>query len=178
MNLLFRNRQQEEQPAEKPKRKHGGKPFAKGNDPRKNLSGRPKLGLTLSAKYRDALLEAESEARGGEYTKLDALIDVLMEKALEGDQRAIEYLQERGFGKVPDRLELSKDESEKTQLDLSALTNEELEVFQDLYLKATRGEPQKRTEWVGTKQVEFRYVITKEYVENPALPVIEGELKE
>jgi hypothetical protein len=179
VNLLFRNRQEEERPAAKPK-KHGGKHFTKGYDPRRNLSGRPKLGTTLAARYRDALMEAESEARGGEYTKLDAMIDVLMEKALDGDQRAIEYLQERGFGKVPDRLELSKESEDEKEnpYDYSRLTREEVDCWLYLMRKASGQEPRQLEDWVGTERRHYRFVLTKEYIEAPALPVIEGELKE
>jgi hypothetical protein len=119
-----------------PKKKPRGKAFTGKGDPRINLSGRPKLGATLAARYRDALSEAESDARGGEYTKLDAMIDILIGKAMEGDQRAIEYLNERGFGKVPDRLELGKLDEEPEKYNLKLLTLDEQITLRKLLGKA------------------------------------------
>lgn len=130
------------------KKKVRGKPFTGRGDPRNNLSGRPKLGRTLAERYRNALAEAEGEAKGGNYTKLDAMIDVLIEKALDGDQRAIEYLQERGWGKVPDRLELAKIEPEHAEYDFTRLTLDERKTLMDLLEKATPDEnkPEKPSE--------------------------------
>lgn len=169
MNLFFRNRQQDELP-DKPKKKPRGKPFTGKGDPRSNLSGRPKLGHTLSERYRTALAEAESEVRGGEYTRLDALIDILMGKAMEGDQRAIEYLNERAYGKVPERIELSKgDDDDGEAWDLEVLDADELDYFGYLTAKATHQEYQQR----------YRFTLTKKYVDTPQLPdVIEGKVKE
>lgn len=177
MNVLFRNQPQEvEQP--KKKRKAGGKPFTGKGDPRNNLLGRPKLGVTLAAKYRDALAEAESEARGGEYTKLDAMIDILMAKALEGDLDAIKYLQERGFGKVPDRLELAAEivDKDEQRYDYSRLTLDELDCLTVLTQKLAGEEPKELYDFIGTERRQFRYVLTKEYIDVPAL--IEGTVKE
>lgn len=142
MNILFNRKPKENtvstvntEPTEPPKKKPRGKPFTGKGDPRNNLTGRPKLGATLAARYRDALAEAQNEANGGDYTKLDAMIDVLIGKAMEGDQRAIEYLQERGFGKVPDRLELANLNTEPKP-DFSSFESHELHHLQYLHQKA------------------------------------------
>ena len=176
MNLLFNRKPKDNpvsqsEPTEPPKKKPRGKPFASGNDPRRYMSGRPKLGATLAARYRDALAEAQNEADGGDYTKLDAMIDVLIGKAMEGDQRAIEYLQERGFGKVPDRLELSR-EGEQQQIDLTVLSRDELHFMQYCMTKARhQDEPHliEMVEWEAGKQVKYRLVLTRETVEPPDL---------
>lgn len=77
-----------------------GKPFTKG-DARINRKGRPKLGRSLSDKFKDAL----SESLTGDYTQLDSIIDAIMKKALKGDQQAVEYVLARGYGKMTDRVE-------------------------------------------------------------------------
>lgn len=146
MNLF--NHKSDDTASTEIKKKPRGKPFTGKGDPRNNLSGRPKLGRTLAAKYRDALGEAESEARGGKYSKLDAMIDILIEKAMEGDIDAIKYLQERGFGKVPDRLELSKAEmgdEQEDRYDFNLLTLDERMTLFQLLGKATVGEKSRIT---------------------------------
>lgn len=79
---------------------HPSKSF-KAGDARINRRGRTKKGETLAEKFRDAL----AETLDGDYTKLDSLIDTVLKMALKGDQKAIEFMLERGFGKVPERIE-------------------------------------------------------------------------
>jgi hypothetical protein len=74
--------------------------FKKG-DPRINRKGRPKIGRSISDKFRDAL----EEGLTGDYTRLDSIIDAVVTKALKGDQAAIEYCLARGFGKMTERVE-------------------------------------------------------------------------
>lgn len=74
--------------------------FKKG-DPRINRNGRPKNGETIAQKFRDAMAEKLT----GDYSKLDSMIDALIQKALKGDQAAIEYCIARGYGKLIDRVE-------------------------------------------------------------------------
>lgn len=77
--------------------------FVKG-DPRINRKGHAKKGETLAEKFRNAMAEAKDE-KNPDYTKLDALIDKVLQKALAGDQASIEYCFARGFGKLIDRIE-------------------------------------------------------------------------
>lgn len=71
-----------------------------------NPNGRPKKGQSLAEKFRDAMAEAKDE-QNPDYTLLDEVIDKLVEKALAGDQNAIEYCLARGWGKMIDRVENS-----------------------------------------------------------------------
>jgi hypothetical protein len=81
-----------------PKTRTSFKPGVSGNP-----KGRPKKGLSLAEKFRDAL--AEKANGDGDYTKLDQLIDKTVEMALAGDQSALEYTLARGYGKLIDRVE-------------------------------------------------------------------------
>lgn len=105
------------------------KPFVKG-DPRINRKGRAKVGETLAEKVRDAM--NEKVADGQEYTKLDQMIDDAMAQARKGKFQYLEALWARGFGKVPDKIEINKDDD----IDLSNLTKEEIEQWKLLLLKA------------------------------------------
>lgn len=91
--------------------------FKKG-DARINRKGRPKVGESLSEKFRDAMAERLT----GDYTKLDSLIDTTIAKALKGDQVALEYCLARGFGKMVDRVEATNvnQNYDFTHLDLEA----------------------------------------------------------
>lgn len=75
--------------------------FKKGYDARRNLKGRPKVGESLAEMFRDAL----HEKLNGDYTKLDSMIDKVVDKALHGNQDAIEYCLARGYGKMIERIE-------------------------------------------------------------------------
>ena len=66
-----------------------------------NPNGAPHKGQSLAEKFRAAL----SERLTGDYAVLDALIDTTVDKALKGDQQALEYALARGFGKMIDRVE-------------------------------------------------------------------------
>ena len=103
-----------------------GKPFVKG-DSRINRKGRPKKGESIAEKFRDAL----AERLNGDYSKLDSMIDKVVEKALKGDQQAIEFVIARGWGKMIDRIELTP----KPQHDLSKLSDEELEHLEEIQRK-------------------------------------------
>lgn len=106
------------------------KPFTKG-DPRINRKGRAKVGMTLAEKVRDAMNEAVTE--GQEYTKLDQMIDDAMAQARKGKFQYLEALWARGFGKVPDKLEI---DNEGEKYDLSRLTDEEVKEWKRLKEKA------------------------------------------
>ena len=109
-------------------RPRGGKHFVKGFDPRRNLAGRPKVGETLPERIRAAMQE---EVRPG-YSKMDALIDEAMSRAKNGNFLMLQELWSRGYGKVPDRVEVSTD----AKPDLSKLTDEEIAILQKLLEKA------------------------------------------
>lgn len=68
-----------------------------------NPKGRPKKGLTLAENISQAL-----EAKvNGDPSKLEKIIDALVDKAEEGDTKAIEILLDRGYGKAKAFLEIS-----------------------------------------------------------------------
>ncbi len=95
-----------------------------------NPNGRPKKGMSLAEKFRDALAEKTSEKSEG-YTKLDALIDKTVEMALAGDHDSIEYCLARGWGKLIDRVEITP----KQEYDLSKLSDEEIDQLEALQKK-------------------------------------------
>lgn len=105
------------------------KPFVKG-DPRINRKGRPKVGMTLAEKVRDAMNEEVKE--GTKYTKLDQMIDDALHQARLGKFQYLEALWARGFGKVPDQVHMLVDKPP----DLSKLTDSEIEIFLKLTQKA------------------------------------------
>ena len=78
--------------------------FVKG-DPRINRKGRPKLGNTLAAKFRDALSEPLSETPEGKYTTFDSIVDSIVKKAMKGDLASADWLIARGYGKMIERIE-------------------------------------------------------------------------
>jgi hypothetical protein len=99
-------------------------------DPRINRKGRPKKGQSLAEKFRDALTEKSAED-SEDYTKLDMLIDKVVEMALEGDQSAIEFALARGWGKLIDRIEITP----KQEYDLSKLSDEEIDQLEGIHKK-------------------------------------------
>lgn len=100
--------------------------FVKG-DSRINRKGRPKKGESIAEKFRDALAERVN----GDYSKLDSLIDKVVDKALKGDQQAIEFVLARGWGKLIDRIEVTP----RQQFDLSKLSDEEIENLENIQKK-------------------------------------------
>lgn len=115
------------------KKKPKGIPFKKGFDPRRKV-GRRKQGETLAQRVRDAMSEPLFE--GSDYTKFDGIMDALMEKALDGDVPAIEYLHSRGWGRMANLVEINVSQ----KLDLSRLTAEEYETYKVLFFKMTKKE--------------------------------------
>lgn len=105
-------------------RRHGGKPFTKG-DPRCNRSGRPPKGQAIAEVYR-GLLDAEEltlvykDAQGVEHTSVlkghptmrHKMGMILLTKALEGDISAIKELSDRTEGRP---IQSVKDVSENAE---------------------------------------------------------------
>lgn len=78
------------------------RPFKPGPDPRRNIKGRPKL-PDLKAVMANALGQ---ETKDGQ-TALDQIIEAMRRKAAQGDVRAAELLLSRGFGRVPERVDVT-----------------------------------------------------------------------
>ena len=75
--------------------------FKKGQDPNRNLNGRPKKGETFS----DVFEKYIKDKKGIDSTEW--LVDKLCELAEKGSERAITYLADRVWGKVKEKHELS-----------------------------------------------------------------------
>lgn len=84
-------------------------PFKKGDDPRRNLNGRPKKLPDIDSLLIDALGQEQAKDK----TKLEAIIGKLTDMALNGDLRAAEMLLERYYGKVKNTVELRKNEPQE-----------------------------------------------------------------
>lgn len=78
------------------------KPFKKGKDERRNLSGRPAKIPELDKLLADVL----GEEKDGK-TAAQAILMALRAKASRGDVRAAEVLLERAYGKVKQNLQLN-----------------------------------------------------------------------
>src|ERR1700722_6073190 len=76
------------------------KPFQKGDDPRRNMNGRPPGSRNLKGALMDKLQQEVSV--GGDKKKLeDLLADKIVKMALDGDQRMIKMIWEYRDGKPP-----------------------------------------------------------------------------
>ena len=104
--------------------------FKNGFDPNRNMKGRPKLGLTIAERIRDAMAEGAKGQEG--YTREDAMVDVAIQRGLKGDFRYWEYIMNRAHGKIPDKIEMSRE----TKPDLSKLTDAEIKTLMALLEKA------------------------------------------
>lgn len=78
------------------------KPFKPGQDPRRNIKGRPKL-----PDLKEAMARSLGEPTKDGRTALDQIIEALRKKAAQGDVRAAELLLARGFGKVPEKVDVT-----------------------------------------------------------------------
>jgi len=76
---------------EKTAKKCVGTPFQKGDDPRRNLEGRPKgAGISITTEIKRALAEKSKDDKA---TNLQLLIEKILDKALEeGDQQTIKQI--------------------------------------------------------------------------------------
>jgi uncharacterized protein YecT (DUF1311 family) len=105
-------------------------PFKKGYDPKRNIKGRPKLGMTTAERIRDAMNEPVKGQDG--YTKFDQMVDLAMSRANHGSYQFWDALMNRAYGKVPDKVEMQTEEKP----DLSKLTDEEIKTLMSLLAKA------------------------------------------
>lgn len=105
-------------------------PFKKGFDSARNLKGRPKVGMTVGERIRDAMNEPAKGQEG--YTKFDEMVDMAMKRAKSGSFGFWESLMARAYGKVPDKIEMQNEEKP----DLTKLTDEEIATLMSLLAKA------------------------------------------
>lgn len=103
--------------------------FVKG-DPRINRKGRPKLGLTVSERIRDAMNEPVKE--GEPYTKFDQMVDEAMRRAKNGHYQFWMALMARAYGAVPEQVQMLVEKPP----DLSKLSDAEVKTLLDLMQKA------------------------------------------
>lgn len=91
-----------------PKPEHQGtknlKPFVKGEDSRRNLKGRPVV--TDIKKYIKERLN-QNTTDNPDKSRLDAMVDKLIDRANKGNLRAMEIALSYGYGKPTQGLELS-----------------------------------------------------------------------
>jgi len=78
------------------------KNFKKGDDPRRNLKGRPPVLPDL----KEAIAKILSDEDGGKKA-LEKVLEALYKKALKGDVRAAQELLDRGFGKASQIVDLN-----------------------------------------------------------------------
>jgi hypothetical protein len=91
----------------------GAKPFPKGGSG--NKKGRPKGSISIDTRVRNllegktklpaAIAQTIRKAVGADRQALDATIIVGLLQALQGDDKWAKLLWERGYGRVPDKLE-------------------------------------------------------------------------
>jgi hypothetical protein len=75
------------------------KPFKKGDDSRRNKTGRPKL-----PDLKEAIAKVMAEEKDG-MSALEAILKALRMKAAKGDVRAAQELLDRGYGKAMQKIE-------------------------------------------------------------------------
>jgi len=105
------------------------KPFKKGDDPRRNIAGRPP---SLITQLQEILSEQITDRKSGKsMDKGNAILTTLVALALKGDMRAIQEILDRLHGKARQEIDLhlpelkvqplSDDEKEKIDNSLAAL---------------------------------------------------------
>lgn len=85
-----------------------GKPFKKGVSG--NVSGRPKGSKSFRTLFDNAIVEIKNEKTGRKYTEKDVLKEYI-QRALNGDNRLLERLVDRLYGK-PAEHNILEDEEE------------------------------------------------------------------
>jgi len=78
------------------------KPFKKGKDPRRNITG-----VNRMPDLSEAIAKILNEEKDGK-TALDAILAALRAKAAKGDVRAAQELLDRGYGKSSQPIETNQ----------------------------------------------------------------------
>jgi hypothetical protein len=84
-----------------------------------NRKGRPRVGLTFAELVREVMQEPDHQSKK---TKVEAMVDIAMKLALKGKFQFWDALVARGYGKVPDKIEMTQEQP----FDPSKYTDEEL----------------------------------------------------
>ena len=87
------------------------KPFVKGDDPRRNVNGRPRVLPELKEVLTEILSEEITNQKGEKATRLEAILRTLNAKAQRGDIRAIQEVLDRAFGKAKSSTEMEENNS-------------------------------------------------------------------
>ena len=85
------------------------KPFKKGEDPRRHITGEKKL-----PKLKDLIVKVLSEEQGG-ITGLEAMVKAMRNEAIKGNVKAFDILTNRIAGKVKEQLEVTGLEGDPTE---------------------------------------------------------------
>ncbi len=97
--------------ANNPRHKENLKPFKKGDDPRRNLKGAPKL-----PDLKKILAESLSDEKDGK-NQLEQAIEKLRKMALSGNLKAMQLLLEYAYGKPMQYIESSSTIAFESQVD-------------------------------------------------------------
>ena len=81
-------------------------PFKKGHDPRRNLEGRPK-DIPDIRDIREAFIEKLSEKDITGQTKFEQMVEAIIEKAANGNERAANMVMDRVWKKLSQDLVLT-----------------------------------------------------------------------
>jgi hypothetical protein len=103
--------------------------FKKGYDPKRHMTGRPKLGMTFAVLVREVLEEENPRTKK---SKVESMVDVAIARAMKGSWQFYDALTARAYGKVPDKVEMQTE----AKPDLSKLTDEEIQTLMALLSKA------------------------------------------
>ena len=94
------------------------KPFKKGNDPRRNLEGRPKGSRSLTVVLREIIEADKGQLNGKEVDGAVLLMATLYKKAIkDGDLASIREILDRLEGKPLQKTENTNDNHISIQLD-------------------------------------------------------------
>ena len=93
------------------------KPFVKGDDPRRNVDGRPRVLPELKEILTEILSEEITNQKGDRATRLEAILRTLNAKAQKGDMRAIQEVLDRMYGKSKQIIETQSIEAINTDVD-------------------------------------------------------------
>ena len=81
-------------------RKATGKPFKKGDDPRRNTVGRKKGTRNIPDILRKIGEQQKQTSELGKAEKLDVLLNTVYNLALQGEKWAVEFIADRTEGKA------------------------------------------------------------------------------